>query len=91
MILRIARRCPRLAPFLSSTGRGAVFLFGKTKRKIGGRIAQGMFCEHVVSVETTYTKISPGFCLFSCTAMKVLFPLAISPAGQYNLDLEKGF
>ena len=26
-------------PFLSSTGRGAVFLFGKTKRKIGGRRA----------------------------------------------------
>ena len=24
-------------PFLSSTGRGAVFLFGKAKRKIGGR------------------------------------------------------
>ena len=27
-------------PFLSYTARGAVFLFGKTKRKIGGRIAQ---------------------------------------------------
>ena len=27
-------------PFLSSTGRGAFFLFGKTKRKNGGRIAQ---------------------------------------------------
>ena len=27
-------------PFLSYTGRGAFFLFGKTKRKNGGRIAQ---------------------------------------------------
>ena len=27
-------------PFLSSTGRGAFFLFGKTKRKNGGRISQ---------------------------------------------------
>ena len=37
-------------PFLSYTGRGAVFLFGKTKRKTGGRIAQVMFCEHTTSV-----------------------------------------
>ena len=27
-------------PFLSYTGRGAFFLFGKTKRKNGGRIDQ---------------------------------------------------
>ena len=34
-------------PFLSSTGRGAVFLFGKTKRKIGGRNAQFTVCKPV--------------------------------------------
>ena len=27
-------------PFLSYTGRGAFFLFGKAKRKNGGRISQ---------------------------------------------------
>ncbi len=31
-------------PFLSSTGRGAFFLFGKTKRKNGGRIDQPKPC-----------------------------------------------
>ena len=29
-------------PFLSYTGRGAFFLFGKAKRKNGGRITQAM-------------------------------------------------
>ena len=32
-------------PFLSYTGRGAFFLFGKTKRKNGGRVAQLARCE----------------------------------------------
>ena len=32
-------------PFLSYTGRGAFFLFGKAKRKNGGRISQRMSFE----------------------------------------------
>ena len=32
-------------PFLSYTGRGAFFLFGKAKRKNGGRITQVSFSE----------------------------------------------
>jgi hypothetical protein len=33
-------------PFLSYTGRGAFFLFGKAKRKNGGRNAQVTMSEH---------------------------------------------
>ena len=38
-------------PFLSYTGRGAFFLFGKMKRKNGGRITKVMICEYVQKKE----------------------------------------
>ena len=49
-------------PFLSSTARpkglasrrGAIFLFGKTKRKIGGRMAQVTSREHAISLENNF-------------------------------------
>ena len=40
----VSRKPACKRPFLSCTGRGAVFLFGKTKRKIGGRNTQDTVC-----------------------------------------------
>ena len=52
-------------PFLSYTGRGAFFLFGKAKRKNGGRNTQVMSFERQLLTYTIYSIVFNSF-----TAMK---------------------